>query len=279
MLNAHLQFAWMAFLHSFDEMIRQRRSQIVAIIVILPAFIPLLLLVLPLDEDFDLTGAQAFTPMAEFFFISAVTPLLALFFGAMLIAESIEAQTIPYLLTRPIPRSSWIAGRFLAYLAMSSVILLAAFIATFISISIYDITFPSIANVGLLLRYEGVAIASLMGYGGICMLLGAVVRRPVIVGVLFIFGWQSAARLAPGITDFFTIEKYVLALVPPSETGIAHILDLMSTSSPIGVYKSGIEISAPGAVLVLAAIAAACVALTTLAVLNKEYTTPTAVTE
>ncbi len=276
MLNSdYFRFVATTFTHTFLDMLRRRRNQMIAAIVALPAFIPLLLLVLPTSEDFDRENAFVFTQMVEIFYIRAVTPLLALFFGAMLIGEDIESQTIPYILSRPIPRSAWISGRFLAYLAICSLLMLLALTVTFVSCSILEISFPSPDSLLLLLHYEGAAIMSLLGYGAICMLLGAIVRRPIIVGILLIFVWQRVAMFAPGMTDFLTIEKYVNALLPGGGSSVISLVE----ANAFDVIKTGLPISAPGAGVALIVIAALCIAGTTHAVLNKEYTTPTAVTE
>lgn len=271
----YFRFAATAFSHTFLDMLQRRRNQVIAVIISLPAFIPMLLIVLPTSEDFASENTFVFTQMAELLYIRAVTPLLALFFGAMLIGEDIESQTIPYILSRPVPRSAWIAGRFLAYLAVTSLLMFAVLTISFVSCSILEISFPSMDTFLALLRYEGVAVMSLMGYGAICMLLGAIVRRPIIVGILLIFLWQRFAMWAPGITDFFTIEKYVNALLPGGGSNVVSLIEL----TVFDAYKAELAVSAPVAVLTLIAIAVACLARTTVAVLNKEYTTPTAVTE
>ncbi len=271
----YFQFLATTFAHTFLDMLRRRRNQMIAAVVALPAFIPLLLLVLPSSADFDSENTFVFTQMAEILYIRAVTPLLALFFGAMLIGEDIESQTIPYILSRPVPRSAWISGRFLAYWAVCSLLILLALTITFVSCSILEISFPSLDSLLLLLHYEGAAIMSLLGYGAVCMLLGAMVRRPIIVGILFIFMWQRMAMFAPGLADFLTIEKYVITLLPGGGSSVIALAE----ASAFGVIKSGVPISAPWAAIALMAIAAMCVAGTTRAVLEREYTTATAVTE
>ncbi len=275
MTAGYFRFAATTFSHVSLDMLQRRRNQVVALIVSLPAFIPLLLLVLPTGVDFGGENTFVFTQMAELLYIRAVTPLLALFFGAMLIGEGIESQTIPYILSRPVPRSAWVAGRFLAYLAVASLLMFAVLTISFVSCSILQLSFPSMDRFLMLIRYEGVAVMSLMGYGAVCMFLGAVVRRPIIVGILLIFLWQRMAMLAPGVADFLTIEKYANALLPGGGSNVVSLVE----ATAIAAYKAEFAVSAPTAVLTLIAIAAACIGATTVAVLKKEYTTPTAVTE
>ena len=81
--------------------------------------------------------------------------------------------------------------------------------------------------------------------------------------------------MAPGLTDFLTIEKHVNTLLPG---GGGTVIQFMS-ESPIFEYKGEVLVSASVAALTLAAIAAVCMALTTLAVMRREFTTASAVTE
>jgi len=274
-MSNYFSFVLSSFMHAFLDMLQRRRSQVVGAVMVMPAVIPLLLLVLPRGDEIDTGVSFIFDNMAEMLYVQAATPLLALFFGAMLIGEDVEAQTIPYILTRPVPRSAWVAGRFLAYLALCSILLFVALAVTFISCSIFDVAFPSGSTFKSLFHFQGAGMAGLLGYGGVCMLLGALVKRPVIVGVLLIFGWQRGAMFAPGVTDFFTIEKYVTALLPGGGTSIA----VQGRAALTDQYKAELAVSAPTAFFVLLVIAIACIALTSAAVLSREYTTPTAVTE
>ena len=264
-----------AFAQTLSAMLRRRRSQVVGAIVVVPAFIPLLLVFLPSSSDIESGEIWVFTQIVETFYIGAVAPLLALFFGAMLLGEDIESQTIPYILTRPTPRSAWVLGRFAAFFTACSGLMFVAFGVAFVGSCVLQPLFLSVDNILLSFHYLFVAMASLLGYGAICTFLGAVVRRPVVVGVLFIFGWQTGAMMAPGLTDLLTIEKHVNTLLPGGGTTVAKLME----ETPLADMKGEILLSAPAAALTLVAIAAACMALTTLAVKRREYTTPSAVTE
>lgn len=264
-----------AFAQTLSAMLRRRRSQVVGAIVVMPAFIPLLLVFLPPSNDIETGEIWVFTPIIEIFYISAVAPLLALFFGTMLLGEDIESQTIPYILTRPTPRSAWVLGRFTAFLTACSGLMFVAFGLAFATSCVLQPLFLSVGNVVLLFHYLLAVMASLLGYGAICTFLGSVVRRPVVVGVLLIFGWQRGAMMAPGLPDFLTIEKHVNTLLPGGGGAAIQFM----RESPFFEYKGELLVSAPAAALTLVAIAAVCMALTTLAVMRREYTTPTAVTE
>jgi hypothetical protein len=75
-----------------------------------------------------------------------------------------------------------------------------------------------------LLRDMGVSALTLLAYGALFTLMGVLLRRPVIPGLLFLFPWELVAN-APGQLPRFTLTAYLRSLLghrPPSE-GLAEI--------------------------------------------------------
>jgi hypothetical protein len=61
-------------------------------------------------------------------------------------------------------------------------------------------------------------------YGALFALTGAVLKRPLLVGLVFAFGWEQVALLVPGYLRRFTVAYYLQALVPhamPSDGAIS----------------------------------------------------------
>ena len=44
--------------------------------------------------------------------------------------------------------------------------------------------------------------------------IGAKFKRPLLVGLIFIFGWEQAALAFPGYLKRFTVAYYLQGLVP-----------------------------------------------------------------
>ena len=51
-------------------------------------------------------------------------------------------------------------------------------------------------------------------YGALFAFIGAKFKRPLLVGLIFVFGWEQAALAFPGYLKKFTIAYYLQALVP-----------------------------------------------------------------
>ena len=107
-------------------LLRQKRIIFATLICFLPIVIPLMLAMLSTSQ-YGEEGFDTFNNIATMVYIKALCPLLSLFFATMLVGQDVESHTIPYILTRPLPRSAWVIGRFIAYLVVSSTIMFLAF--------------------------------------------------------------------------------------------------------------------------------------------------------
>jgi ABC-2 type transport system permease protein len=62
----------------------------------------------------------------------------------------------------------------------------------------------------------GVLGLGLAAYGALFALIGAALKRPLVVGLVFIFGWEFVTLLMPGYLKRFTLAYYLQTLVPHS---------------------------------------------------------------
>jgi hypothetical protein len=63
-------------------------------------------------------------------------------------------------------------------------------------------------------------------YGALFAFVGAFFKRPLLIGLMFTFGWEQTVMLIPGYLKQFTIAYYLQSLVPhamPSE-GVTSLL-------------------------------------------------------
>lgn len=200
--------------HALVNTLRRKRTILAGVMALVPVIMPLAATVFT-EGAFGHEGNKLFVMLVEDIYVKAILPLLALFFGVMLIGEDIEAQTIPYFLTRPVPRSAMVIGRFAAYIVIATALIVPGVFLTFAACTALGNFSFSAPNLQLMLHYDGALLMGLLGYGAFCMWLGAFFKRPIITGVVLLFGWQRLMVYVPGIVDFFTIEKYVVALLPP----------------------------------------------------------------
>jgi ABC-type transport system involved in multi-copper enzyme maturation permease subunit len=209
---------------SLEGMVWSRRSLLMILLLGLPAPLALVFRTFitrlpPRVGAFDFYGV-----VIAFYYVRNALPLAALFYATALIADEVEGKTITYLLTRPIQRVSVLAGKFAAYLATTLALALPAVVLTFFLLT----TIRGWTGVGALVpdlfRDMGVVVLTLVTYGAFFTLMGVLLRRPVIPGLLFLFVWELLAN-APGYLPRFTITAYLRSLIhhrPPDE-GLAEI--------------------------------------------------------
>jgi hypothetical protein len=60
----------------------------------------------------------------------------------------------------------------------------------------------------------GLLAIGLAAYGAVFALVGVIIKRPLIAGLIFAFGWEQVALVIPGSVRRFTLMYYLQALVP-----------------------------------------------------------------
>jgi len=223
---------------SLGEMLWSRRTIFMGLVVGGPVLLALIVRAL---DVFGMTalrvngravgGIAVFGVMIWMLFLRFIIPVLGVFYGTALMADEVEDKTITYLFTRPIPRGAVLVGKFLAYLACTLLVVLPSVMIVFfllVPFSQLPATFGSLV-VDLALLALGLAV-----YGGVFAFVGAFFKRPLVIGLVFAFGWEQFVLALPGSLKQFTIAYYLQALVPhamPSD-GVASLLQGMFTDNP-----------------------------------------------
>jgi len=208
---------------SLDGMVFSRRSLLMALLVAAPAAFAVLYRVLSATHGRPPLGpADLYALMVAIYWVRNVLPLAALFYATSLVADEVEGRTLTYLLTRPLTRASIFAGKFAAYVATTFTLALPAAVVTFFVL----MTAPGAPGPGAaaldLLRDLGVLLLALVAYGALFALAGVLLRRPVIPGLLFLYGWELLANL-PGYLPRLTLTAWLRSLIHhrPAEEGLS----------------------------------------------------------
>jgi ABC-2 type transport system permease protein len=173
-------------------------------------------------------GAAAFGLIIWWLYIRFIVPVLGVFYGTSLIADEVEDKTITYLFTRPIPRSAVLLGKYLAYLACTVLLVLPSVVIVFFLIvpiggSAIGAQFPA------LVTDLGMLAIGLAAYGAVFALVGTRIKRPLVVGLVFAFGWEPAVLLFPGYLKRLTVAYYLQALVThemPQDSAVSVLLQV-----------------------------------------------------
>jgi len=223
---------------SLGEMLWSKRTIFMALVVGGPVILAIVVRLLQASgipalrvNGARVGGSAMFGMMIWVLFVRFIIPVLGVFYGTALVADEVEDKTITYLFTRPIQRGAVLMGKYLAYLVCTALVVLPSVMIVYFMIVPFS-EVPS--SFGLLVKDLGILAVGLAVYGALFALIGAVLKRPLVIGLIFAFGWEQMALLMPGYLKRFTLAHYVQALVPhamPAE-GPASLLQAVFRDVP-----------------------------------------------
>ena len=157
-------------------------------------------------------------------------------------------------------RGAVLLGKYLAYLACTSLVVLPSVMLTyFLTVPFAQVasTFRSLV-LDLALLGAGLAV-----YGAVFAFVGARLKRPLVSGLVFAFGWEQLALALPGYLRQFTVAHHLQSLVP-------HTMPADSTLSAIqGLFRQ--TTSVPGALAALGLLLVVFLWLAMRTVARREY--------
>ena len=229
---------------SIGQMLWSRRTVFMALVVSGPVLIAavarlLTALGVPIGSvnGVQMTGPSIFGLMMWVFYLRFTVPVLGIFYGTSLIADEVDDKTITYLFSRPIARGAVLVGKYLAYLVCTGFVVLPSVML------VYLLIVPIRGQLGgsfvPLLKDLGLLAGGLAVYGALFAFIGAQFKRPLLIGLVFIFGWEQAALAFPGYLKRFTVAYYLQALVPhamPQDSALSLIQSIFRESP--GVWSS-----------------------------------------
>jgi ABC-2 type transport system permease protein len=176
----------------------------------------------------ETAGASVFGLMIWLLYIRFIVPVLGVFYGTALIADEVDDKTITYLFTRPIRRSAVLLGKYFAYLACTVLLVLPSVMLVFFLVVPTGGSHIAEAFPALLSDLAMLAIG-LTAYGAVFALVGTRMKRPLIVGLVFAFGWEPAVLLFPGYLKRLTVAYYLQALVThqmPQDSAVSLLMQV-----------------------------------------------------
>jgi ABC-type transport system involved in multi-copper enzyme maturation permease subunit len=239
---------------SLGEMLWSRRTVFMGLIVGLPVVLAVIVRLLfeaglPAIriQHQSAGGPFIFGMMMWIFFVRLAVPVLGVFYGTSLIADEVDDKTITYLFTRPIPRSAVLLGKYLAYLACTVFVIVPSVLLCWVLVvpigGSLGASFPD------LLKDLGLVALGLAVYGALFAFVGAVLKRPLLTGLLFVLGWEFVILLIPGYLKRLSVAYYLQGLVPhamPSDSATS-LIQAVFRESPT-LFESLITLSIIGAV-------------------------------
>ena len=273
--SSSLQSCRVIFDITFGRTVRSRKTAFILIVAFLPVLLAVCYRILgrdvrpeqPFSRVLTMSPVQALSLMIPFF-LQFLSVLVALFYGTALLADEIDSRTIIHLFTRPVRKHSIILGKFAAYILEAFIILIPPMVLTFLIIATHSGMSRSFADsLSIFGKQLGVTVLALMVYGAIFTFFGARLKRPVLFGLLFAFGWEKMAMAVPGVVRKFSVIHYLMSVFPGGTTARGFttgrgFLKLSEVAGPSGTVFS---------IVMLLAITIIFFGLSVFTIYQKEY--------
>jgi ABC-type transport system involved in multi-copper enzyme maturation permease subunit len=237
-----LRAAREVFALSLEGFVWGRRSALMAILLGLPlAFAVVYRVVLVAKLPARVSGFDLYGVILAIYDLRNVVPLCALFYAASLVADEVEGKTLTYLLTRPVRRASILLGKFAAYLVTTLAFVWPVTVVTFFLLATARGSAGLGSRVGVLFQDLGILALGLLAYGALFTLLGVLLKRPVIPGLLFLYAWELAANV-PGYLPRLTLTAYLRSLSShrPAEEGLSQLLGRVTLGTGESLLSLGL---------------------------------------
>ena len=185
------------------QLLGQKRIYLLLVFAALPV---LLMVILRLTMDDDANEQEGAAVIATAFHMNLLLPLVALILGTAALGQEIEDGTAVYLLSRPIARWKIIVAKLGAAWVAGSVLMIVSIVISL--------------GIGLLgEEQQGIipafAVASFVGAGLYCAFfisLSVFTGRALVIGLIYVFIWETVVtNLAQGV-KYFSIREYSLAV-------------------------------------------------------------------
>ena len=170
-----------------------------------------------------LTGSLALAGVATFdiflfqnlmipLFLQVVLIFVTLVNATTLIREEIEDNTLPYLLTRPISKPAVVGAKYAGYLAAVLILLVPPVVGAYVITEAYEGVGLS-TDADVLVGFLATTVLGSAAYGALFLFISVVVRKPLAVGLLIGFVWESIAGAIPGNLPKLSLIHYLRSIL------------------------------------------------------------------
>ena len=164
-------------------------------------------------------------PLAILFLI--LLPIVSLVFGASALGDERRDQTLSFLLVRPIARATLAGSKLLAAWAASFLLVGAGATASSVVLGMRSGDWSPLGPMLL-----AVAVSTL-AYTSVFLLLGYLTGRAVLIGLAYVFIWESGITM--GVASLATVSLFRIGLTAYlglEPQAISDMKDVLGTAAP-----------------------------------------------
>ncbi len=200
--------------------IRSKRIVWLSILSMVPPLVACALwLVRPMLENEGIELYTLYPNVSLLIYLHFLLPLVAVLAGTAVISEEVRDRTLPYLITRPNPRWQIVLAKMAAMLTVLLPLFLVSISLTYSCFNLSGGFGHWVTEMPKLFSSYGILVLGLLVYLPLFTFMGGLIRKSVILGLFFAFGWEAQVSLLPGNIKLLTIAHYLHVLYPEMASG------------------------------------------------------------
>ena len=160
-------------------------------------------------------------------FLQIVLIFVTLVDATALIREEIEDNTLPFLLTRPVSKPTVAVSKYAGYVIATLALLLPPVVAAYAVTEAYAGSGLG-TDADVLAGFLAATALAAIAYGALFFFLSVAFRKPLTVGLLIGFVWESIVGSLPGSVPKLSLIYYLRSVLkdligvsPPFETNVS----------------------------------------------------------
>ncbi len=158
-------------------------------------------------------------------FLGFVLPLFTLSYATAAFGTDRESRSLVWLMTRPIPRSGIYVAKFLGTLPWCTAFSLGGFVA--LGMAGGELGRRAIA------LYWPAAVGATLAFAALFHLIGAIFRRPVVVGLVYVFFFEALVAALPGSLKLLSLTFYARSLMYNAAVTAGYPADMLDVPQAV----------------------------------------------
>lgn len=237
---------WVVTLLTIRYLLSTRRG----LVTLALSWVPLLLMASLAVARVPSFGIVLFESLMVPLFLQIVLIFVTLVNATSLIREEIDDNTLPYLLTRPVSKPTLAVSKYAGYLVAAMILLLPPVALAYGVAAVYQGTGLG-SDTNVLLGFLAATALGATAYGALFFFLSVALRKPLTVGLLIGFLWESVAGALPGNVKNLSLIYYLQCVLQGTIPGSSFLGQPPNVSAPLA---AGILIAFAIAMLIIAAL-------------------------
>jgi ABC-type transport system involved in multi-copper enzyme maturation permease subunit len=158
-------------------------------------------------------------------FLGFLLPMFTLSYATAAFGTERESRSLVWLMTRPIPRSAIYLAKFIGTLPWCVAFGLGGFAA--VCVAGGDLGKQALA------LYWPAAVAGTIAFAALFHLIGAIFRRPVVVGLVYVFFFEALVAALPGSLKLLSLSFYARSLMYNATSGAGYPTEMLDVPQAV----------------------------------------------